>query len=372
MTVLFILFFIVFPVMALQLLRVSGFSVLQVGLPQFVVTLMFLLSFFGTLPLFFGWDEYRAQMGLNDRYLVFKIMMASGFSMITLLLGSFFSKTILSRSVGLSGLQITHVSRRELLALFFVTILVLFVLRSYLSQISNIALLVALFEPAGDVHEARSSMGNNFAGRYHWYSLIIHDFAYIVSFSFFALYLKVRGKFQAWIFGFSFAVCSFTSLMATEKGPFAWYLIGLGLTYVLVKKSGRYPIKWLLFFGLLLLWILSTLSMSFMGVEDPIQAIVSIFSRVFAGSIHPAYYYLEFFPEHHEFLWGLSFPNPGGVFPYTPYSLTTEMAAWAKPDLALRGIVGSMPTVFWAEAYANFSWLGVAFVPFLWRFTSFC
>ena len=36
---------------------------------------------------------------------------------------------------------------------------------------------------------------------------------------------------------------------------------------------------------------------------------------------------------------------------------------WVDPND--HGIVGSMPTVFWAEAYANFGVLGVVFVPFV-------
>jgi hypothetical protein len=33
------------------------------------------------------------------------------------------------------------------------------------------------------------------------------------------------------------------------------------------------------------------------------------------------------------------------------------------PSLAKRGIVGSQPTIYWAEAYANFGWIGALSVP---------
>jgi hypothetical protein len=101
----------------------------------------------------------------------------------------------------------------------------------------------------------------------------------------------------------------------------------------------------------------------FMGSADVFSAFGSIFSRALAGSIQPAYHYLEFFPHHQEFLMGRSFPNPGGILPIEPYRLTVEIMNWVHPNN--EDIVGSMPTVFWAEAYANFGVSGVIFVPFL-------
>ncbi len=51
--------------------------------------------------------------------------------------------------------------------------------------------------------------------------------------------------------------------------------------------------------------------------------------------------------------------------PYEPYSYTIEVMNWMFPRLADSGVVGSMPTVFWGEAYANFGVLGIPTVAFL-------
>ena len=102
----------------------------------------------------------------------------------------------------------------------------------------------------------------------------------------------------------------------------------------------------------------------FMGSHNPIAALMSVFSRAFTGGIQPAYHYLEFFPEHHGFLLGRSFPNPAGLLPFEPYRLTVEIMNWRFPDLAGTGVVGSMPTVFWGELYANFRVVGVIIMPF--------
>ncbi len=52
-----------------------------------------------------------------------------------------------------------------------------------------------------------------------------------------------------------------------------------------------------------------------------------------------------------------------GILPFEPFRMTVEVMNWVNPNS--NGVVGSMPTVFWAEAYANFGIIGVCIVPFL-------
>ena len=70
------------------------------------------------------------------------------------------------------------------------------------------------------------------------------------------------------------------------------------------------------------------------------------------------------FPYYHEYLLGRSFPNPGGLLPFEPFKLTVEIMDWKHPSLASKGIVGTAPTVYWGEMYANFGWLGIIIPPF--------
>jgi len=60
---------------------------------------------------------------------------------------------------------------------------------------------------------------------------------------------------------------------------------------------------------------------------------------------------------------GASMPNPGGLLPVDHYRLTVEVMNWIKPDMFEKGVVGSAPTIFWGELYANFGVAGVAIVP---------
>ncbi|MDC0994015.1 O-antigen ligase [bacterium] len=365
MTFMFVALFILFPLVAFTLLQFSGFSIMRVGLVQFVVLALFFFSFIGTLPLYFGLDEYRVNTGVTDQVLVIKVMLFSGYTMILFVLGALSSKSVFNVTATLNSFNKVRINRKEVLFLLLLFIFVLLVLSIYLSKIPRIALLVALLENVQESKVARSMMGNDFSGKYHWYSFAIHDLANLITFSFFGIYLLARRRVYFLLFVISFSVSAFTALMATEKGPFAWLLIGLFLVYVLASQNGRFPIKLLVsFFGVVFL-LIALSYMFFMGINDLGQAFLSLFSRAFAGSVQPAYHYLEFFPAHHEYLWGASFPNPGGILPYQPFALTQEVMNWAMPSGIENGIVGSMPTVFWGEAYANFGYYGIIFMPFL-------
>jgi hypothetical protein len=100
-----------------------------------------------------------------------------------------------------------------------------------------------------------------------------------------------------------------------------------------------------------------------MGADSWSSALYAVASRLLAGQLQGAYLYVEYFPLHQDWLWGLSFPNPAGIFPFEPYLLTQEMSNWYSPRDAKNGIQGSMPTVYWGEMYANFGLFGVLAFP---------
>lgn len=363
MTLLFISFFILFPIIVIILLQSTGFNILRMGIIQIVVIALFFFAFLGTLPLFFGWDEYRSGVGVTDQVLILNVMLFSGFNVILFIMGAMSAKVILNTPSTLNSFNNIQLNKLENLILFFLLLFVLVVVALYLSKISRIAILVALLDGIQESHIARSSMGNNFSGKYHWYKLFIHDLANVITFSFFAAYLLKKEKIHFILFAFSFLVSAFTALMATQKAPFAWLLIGLFMVYVAVRRRGFYPIRKVIIFFAFIVSLLVLAYIYFMGSSDVGAALPRVFSRAFAGSIQPAYHYLEFFPAHHDFLYGASLPNPGGIFPYQPYALTTEIMNWVNPSDIDKGIVGSMPTVFWGEAYANFGYAGLIFVP---------
>lgn len=361
--ILFVVLFFTFPFVVFKYMDTIGHNIFTISVPVFLIISMFVYSYSGLLPLYFGWDEYRYDMGVQDRALIFQVLIFSIISIVGLLAGFTYAKVVLRMKHFQKFDYIRQISRKELLVFAGLTAFCFFVLFVYLSKVPNIAILVALSDGTNDAKLARSLMGNDFDGKYHWYSLIMHDLFNIVTFTLFSAFLLTKKKIIFFLFLVAFLGSSFAAVMATEKAPFAQILIGLLLVYGITLLKGKIPIKVTIILLVVLFSSLIAFYIFFMGSADVFSAFASIFSRAFAGSIQPAYHYLEFFPHHQDFLMGRSFPNPGGILPIEPYRMTVEVMNWVNPND--KGIVGSMPTVFWAEAYANFGVLGVVLVPFV-------
>ncbi|MDP6571117.1 MAG: hypothetical protein QGF57_07770 [Candidatus Marinimicrobia bacterium] len=75
-------------------------------------------------------------------------------------------------------------------------------------------------------------------------------------------------------------------------------------------------------------------------------------NRLFLGQTSPLYYYFSLFPSAHDFLYGASLPNPGGIFQFDNFTLTK----WIFINGLNRSweIVGTAPSAFIGEMYANF------------------
>lgn len=365
---LFILIFLSFPAAIFYLMTVSDLSPFRFSVPSFVMLSMFVFAYAGILPLYFGWDEYRFITGIQDQSIILKMFFFSSWSIFAMVIGFVYSKNIFGlkghfHSLGL----IRSLSGKERFVVFTLFLICLGVLALFISKLTSIALFVALANEEGlrESGVARSLMGNAFPGKYHWYKVFMHEALNFVTFTLFANWLVKRGKVNLFLFLVALLSASFSAVMAIEKGPFAWLLIGLFLVYASVLYSGKYPLKSFFKLSLVLLGFLSVFYIYFMGSSNVGTAVQSIFSRAFTGGIAPAYHYLEYFPGNHDFLIGRSFPNPGGIMPFESYNLTVEVSNLMYPENAGKEIVGSAPTVFWAEMYANFGVFGVLFAPFI-------
>lgn len=361
----FVLLFLMIPIVIQYLMKLSGMSLSLFSIPSFVIFSMLFFAYAGILPLYFSWDEYRYHVGIQDQKLVLKMFLFSSWTIFTMSLGFVYCKYILGVKIIPKCAKIRSFSSKESITTFFLFLVCLAVLALYLSKLQSIALFIAMNNAGGgDIGVSRSLMGNDFAGKYHWYSLFMRDVMNVVAFAFYGNWLVNRRKVGFILFAAAASAASFSAIMASEKGPFAWFLIGLFLVHVFVVSEGKYPVKNILKLVLSLLAFLVLFYIYFMGSSDVGSALQSIFSRVFTGGIAPAYYYLEHFPKMQDFLLGKSLPNPGGLLPFEPYHLTAEASLWIYPDNAIKGIVGSAPTVFWGELYANWGIFGVLLIPF--------
>lgn len=264
--------------------------------------------------------------------------------------------------------EIVNDKQLSRLILYFFFVLSLLVLMIYISKIgfNNIASLSVLNLTENSISSKvlRANMGNAFDGKYHWYRLFMRDFLSITSVAFFGFYLVKKNFFYFLIFITSFFISCFSMTMATEKGPLLWYFISLFLMYVLIRQNGRFKIKQIIGFGVFASLLISFIYVNFMGSSDLFDGMTSAFSRIITEQMHSLYHYVEIFPRQIDFLFGRSFPNPGGLLPFEPFNLTKEIYNYTFPGMAKKGIVGSMPTFFLGEMYANFGYYGVIFPPF--------
>lgn len=366
LTIIFLLLFFLLPFFACVQLRVAGERLNQVSIVNITTAALFMFSVLGTFVLFFQLDAYRYNTGVQDPVLVLLVLFYSSINIILFLFGViFFRKIVGFDVVPFRSFEIRNLSWIQGKLIFVLFVFCLLVLLNYLSQLDQIAIITALKEGAGAAKQARSDMGNSFPGKYHWYKFVMHDLGNLITFTSFALWLKKKRAKYFLLFFMALCYSCFVAVMATEKGPVAWLLIGLFMVYFLVRSNGFIPFKKLIPFAMIIVSLLVVSYIYFMGSGDIGSALWSVFSRAFSGSISPAYLYLEFFPEHQDYLLGRTFPNPGGLMPYEPYRYTIEVMNWMFPELVGSGIVGTAPTVFWGEAYANFGPLGIPIVAFI-------
>lgn len=368
----FIFIFCAFPILVFIYLKFLKINFLELSVLNYLLLCFFVFGYIGTLPLYFYWDEYRASIGIVDKNLIFSILLCS-ITSVALFLGGF---TLCLKKFKKYNFfvfkKIAQISKKDfilLISLLFFCCLILFL---YLSKVPYIAIFVALFgDGSVNVDFARSSMGNNFqGGNYNLYKVIFSDLLKIVVFSLFGAFLLEfhRKKLLFTTFICAFVVCAFVCVMDGQKAPTVWFVLGLFFVYILIRLKSRLSPKLVIFACLMSIFILVATFACFVAYkyDSVVYILRDIISRATAGSIQAAYFYLKYFPQYHDFLLGASFFNPLDILPYTRFNLPVEIYNWVFPDnFEKLGMVGSMPMIFWGEAYANFGFLGVATVSFL-------
>jgi hypothetical protein len=368
----FLLFFTLFLLVWSILLKYSGVKILTISIPSFLIISIFTFQYLGFPILFFFLDDYRAYY-VHDRAIIWEMFLWTSFSITLIIIGFIaarrsFGPLHLANQYNAFSNSITPIrplQRVMLLILFIISVLVLFV---YLSKVGfhNIALFSAfgIADSKISIETQRSYMGNAFEGKYHWYQLFMRDFLSIVSVAFFGQWLLRKNFFSFILFIISFLICTFSMLMAIEKAPMVFYLISLLLIYTILKTHGRFRFKQLVKFSFFLIFLISLMYKYFINNPSLLEGAIHSISRTFTGQMHALYHYLEIFPEQINFLWGRSFPNPKNLLPFEPFHLTQELNHMVFPQDKLRGVTGSMPTFYWGEMYANFSYLGIIIPPF--------
>lgn len=202
-------------------------------------------------------------------------------------------------------------------------------------------------------------MTNDFSGSLYRYEIFMYEFLQIGFFSLFFLYC--RGFYKSYIsklllLALFFIVCGLL-LMATMKGPVILFIVILFYLRALAKENNEIKMSSIVKICFASFLVIIPMNILIMGDASIGEAILGALSRITTGQMQAAYHHLEFFPEHQNFLFGRSLPNPGGFMSYEPYLLAEEVKRFVEPEVFEQGIRGSAPTVYWMEMYANFQLL---------------
>lgn len=354
---LFLSCFFIIPVLGFIALRISDIRAFDIHPVSVFNGFYLLFAYIGIPVLYFQMDSYRVFMGVTDDLLILKLwVVTSSTYLIAILTFSFLS--LVRRKTPIS-FQIIPLNKKLSLQLFISSIylICLIVFFDYIFKLDFVPLF-HLFSNVSfnELSKMRSDSGSAFIGKYHWYRFFYRTLPVFLSYFFFADLLtsaKKERKYGSFCFSFCFAVIAL--LLNLEKAPIIWFIIGLFFIWVLCKKV-EIRLKHLVIVTFSIFLMLVPSYSFFMGASRPIS---SIFSRVSTGELTPGYFYLKTFPETIEYLFGASFPNPQNLLPFENYRLTIEIMNIMMPDLSEKGIVGSAPTAFWGELYANFGFGGV-------------
>ncbi len=252
------------------------------------------------------------------------------------------------------------------LSIILVLVISFFSLLIYRMKVGELPIL-NLFSGANEAALAlmRSDAGNNFSGKLHWFKFLIG------ASSKFMLIILFFNKRRNFLWKSLFTICLFyvffISVMNLNKAPIIDLLLLLFVSGVVQKK--RINFKLIIGLAAVVFSILILMYVFFMGQSDKNLLVILkiIFHRVFVSQIAPFYWYQDL-QSSIGFLMGSTFPNPGGFLPFENFPITTKVYAHAYPQKVATGIVGSLPTAFFADWWINFGTIGAIFSMLLFGF----
>jgi hypothetical protein len=368
---LFVSAYFLLPILFYRVLLYNRISLKYFSITSLFVIFYFIYAYIGIFPLYFYLDEYKYGLGVVNRDIIIKMFLFTIISFTFIVVGFISSNRVFNKnkykSLYIKNINSTSLRKTSMKQNYMIVILLfycMYILYQFTSNVESIALFEIFSNDETASYFARSKMGNDFSGKLWRYQLFFrHLLNYCVMFLF-SNYLMSKTKSKYVLFIFSFLIATFSSLMSIEKSPFIGLMIMLYLSY-LMHGDRSYLQKRSVYYASV--GILATIGLFyfFMNQETVLISITSVVSRVLTGQIATAYFYIEVFPQQHDFLYGLSFPNPGGIFAFDPFPLTKYISNIIFPMNIRNGLIGSAPSVFWAEIYANFGVMGIPIFAFM-------
>ena len=353
----FVMLFFLVPVFSFGIIRLSRIDIFRVSVPSMFILSYLAVSYIGILFLYFGWDSRALAQGVNDKELVLKMFCLSAATMFLISIGFSFMPVVLrvlkrTPSLSIPARPLKQISLTVVACVFALSSLAIYFYMKYLPDVPLFHVFMG--DPQGAVYARITSLAINkvVIGRASYYNLFIRMIMPFLCYILFAEAFISKRRFVKLMFGICFVITAFGNVLDTAKGPLFGLLLGLCLTYV-VLKGQKLRLRTVLFMSLFLVVIVGVMYSFFMGTGGSIwDRMVGVGRRASVGNLVPSYHVLEMF-EHRDYLLGKSFPNPRGILPYEQYLLGQEIWRRLNPSSS-PDVLYTAPPVFWAEMYANF------------------
>ncbi len=337
----------------------------RLGIRFDVVSLpgVFLLSFLafayvGLVFLYFRLDPLSVSIGATNPALVWAMLGCTVLSLAGVLAGFAAMQRLRALPQPPAGQAAQAFSRSTLLLVVGLLLVCCLAAGAAILESPRVALFEALRGNKAAIVLARSQMTNARApGAFDWQRLLYIDMFQFLLFCLFA-HALARRKIASLVLFLAFLGLGLAaSYLAMQKHDAVFLLAGLALTSLLARRGGRVPA---LFVAAAVPVLATVLLVPYvLSYSWPLYELIkNVGQRLCIGSLSPAYFYLKLFPDAHPFLHGKSLSNLLGLLPFEQFPLTRFVYDNIYPEHAGTAIVGSAPTVFWGEAYANFGWAG--------------
>lgn len=245
--------------------------------------------------------------------------------------------------------------------LIFVIIVLIVITISmiYLMKVPSIPLKDLFFSDNKvlEIAKSRELATTSFAGKYHRYSFFFRIILPFLSLASLAAAFQKKDFFWKTAFGFLFLFSVFMQIVDLQKSPVLFYLISVVFLYFILNKKVDFKKMFItiLFFIIILIIMYSTImGLSERGTGYVMQIIVR---RLFISQTLGNYTAFRVIPIKQDFLFGLSFPNPAGIFPFEHFEVIkfifNETYGYG------RFIVGTAPTPYFIEFYMNFGYFAM-------------
>lgn len=204
-----------------------------------------------------------------------------------------------------------------------------------------------------------------------WIKNLGFQLVQLLSFFAYAYWQTTKSKSWKWLFVILFIGSLYSCLYNLEKAPVIIYFLGL----LIVRQYLGFRLKSFFKYGLIGFLMVIVMYVFFMRLEFSNKSLIleSIFSRIFLTQIGTYYLHIEAFPLYHDYLNGSylvynSLPNWLTDLLFSHTEVGIRSSRWVimifYPSEILNNTAGYANSLFIAEAYGNFGFLGIVLSSF--------